>query len=45
MQISLLADRFPGSFLLYSSENLRAIILVSDQIGMHIIDFVSIVKP
>ncbi len=44
MEISLLADRFPGSFLLDSSEDLRAIILVFDQIAMHIIDFVSIVK-
>lgn len=44
MEISLLADRFPGSFLLDSSEDLRAIILVFDQIAMHIIYFVSIVK-
>lgn len=44
MEITLLADRFPGSFLLYPCEDLRAIILDSDQIKMHIIDFVSIVK-
>ncbi len=44
MEISLLADKFPESFLLNSSEDLKAIILVSDQIAMHIIDFVSIIK-
>lgn len=44
MEISLIADRFPGSFLLNSFEDLRAIILVSDQIMMHILDFVSILK-
>ena len=44
IEISLLADRFPCSFLLNLSEDLRAIILVSNQTNKHILDFVSRIK-
>ncbi|MGV0104879.1 hypothetical protein NSTC731_03051 [Nostoc sp. DSM 114167] len=44
MKISLLADRFPSSFLLNPSKDLKAMILVSTQNKEHIIVFVSIFK-
>lgn len=44
MEISLLADRFPSSFLPNPSEDLRAMILVSTEEINHTLDSVSSVK-